>query len=529
MAEQIALLPEYLGAHLQLTLVALLIGTTISVPLGIWISRREGLAQLALGVAGVVQTIPSLALLALMVPALALLGGWTAENLGFELRSIGYLPALVALTLYSVLPVLQTTVAGIAGVDPALVEAARGVGMTDRQRLLRVELPLALPVIVAGLRTATVWVVGTATLSTPVGATSLGNYIFSGLQTRNFTAVVVGCVAAAGLAFVLDQIIRLLEAGVRERRRVRVLAASAALAGLYLLTAASFASGLRSDDGKQIAIGSKTFTEQYILSELLAGWIEREVGLEARAMQSLGSTVLFDALLSGDVDMYIDYSGTIWATIMKRTGRPESRESVLADVESFLREEHGIVLAAALGFENTYALAMRTADAKDIDSLSQLAPRAPRMEIGGDYEFFVRAEWKALVDTYGFAFRKQRSMDSSLMYQAVAAGEVDVISAFSTDGRIAAFDLKVIKDDRGVIPPYDAIVLIGPRAAREHPELVAAVKRLDSTIDERAMQQLNRRVDVDGESPGDVGKQLLESLSRPRLDSDEVQGRSSAR
>ncbi|MCP4007758.1 MAG: ABC transporter permease subunit [bacterium] len=517
MAEQLELLPGYLMAHLELSLVALLIGTSISVPLGIWITRRKSVAQGILGLVGVIQTIPSLALLALMVPALALLSGFTASELGFEIRSIGYLPAVVALTLYSILPVLQTTVAGIDGIDPSLIEAARGVGMTDRQRLRRVELPLALPVIVAGLRTATVWVVGTATLSTPVGAASLGNYIFSGLQTRNFTAVLVGCAAAAALALVLDQTIRLLESGVRLRRRPFILTSVTVLAALYALTAGSLLQGAISTSRPSIAIGSKTFTEQYILSELLVGWVENKTGLEARTVQSLGSTVLFDALLSGDIDIYVDYSGTIWATVMKGEGRPGAREDVLEEVRNYLADEHGIVLAAALGFENTYALAMRSDDAKrrGIETLSDLAPAAKQMEIGGDYEFFVRAEWKALVDTYSFEFAKNRSMDSSLMYQAVAESEVDVISAFSTDGRIAAFNLSVLRDDQAVIPPYDAIVLIGPHAAREHPELTTALARLEGTIDADAMRQLNLSVDGDGRTPTDVGRELLGRLASP--------------
>ncbi len=233
MAEQLALLPGYLTAHLQLTLVALLVGTVISVPLGISVTRHRKLELGVLGVASVIQTIPSLALLAIMVPVLAGLSALTVAVLGVELRSIGYTPALVALSLYSVLPILRNTVTGIDGVDASLIEAARGVGMTDRQQLLRVELPLAMPVIVAGLRTSAVWVVSTATLSTPIGATSLGNFIFSGLQTRNFTAVLVGCVAAAGLAILLDQLIRALEIGVRDRRRRWVGAAVAALIGLY--------------------------------------------------------------------------------------------------------------------------------------------------------------------------------------------------------------------------------------------------------------------------------------------------------
>ena len=514
MREQLALLPAYLTAHLQLSLMALLIGTALSVPLGVWITRRRRLGQLVLGVAGVIQTIPSLALLALMVPALALLGLFTASTLGFELRSIGYLPALIALTLYSMLPILQTTVAGIEGVDPALNEAARGVGMTDRQRLLRVELPLALPVIVAGVRTATVWVIGMTTLSTPVGATSLGNYIFSGLQTRNFTAVCVGSVAAALLAILLDQIARSLELGVRQRRRRRIAFAAAMLAGLYLFTAGSFVSARVGAAGPQITIGSKTFTEQYILSELIAGWVQRETGLHSRAVQSLGSTVLFDALRAGEVDVYVDYSGTIWATIMRRSGPPGSRQAVLREVEEFLRREHGVVLAAALGFENRYALAMREDQAKRlrVNTLSDLAPLSSSLEIGGDYEFFVRPEWKALREAYGFSFRNQRSMDSSLMYQATAAEEVDVISAFSTDGRIATFGLRLLEDDRVVIPPYDALVLVGSRAAREHAELVPALRELEGVLDESAMQRLNLEVDAEGRAPREVARALLARL-----------------
>jgi osmoprotectant transport system permease protein len=510
----LALLPEYLTAHLQLALVSLLLGCSASIPLGVWITRRERAAQAVLGTAGVVQTIPSLALLALMVPVLAAVGALTARTVGVELSSIGYLPAVVALTLYSVLPILQNTVAGIQGVDPALVEAARGVGMTDRQRLLRVELPLALPVIVAGIRTATVWVVGTATLSTPVGATSLGNYIFSGLQTRNFTSVLVGCIAAAALAVLLDQVIRLLQQGVQARRRAAVSFAAAVLAALYLFTAASFGWERLRGASADITIGAKTFTEQYILADFLAQYVERETGLRARSIQSLGSTVLFDALRGGEIDLYVDYSGTIWATILKREGLPGSRAEVLEDVRDALAREYDIALAAALGFENTYALAMRAdrARALGVGSATELARVSSELEIGGDYEFFARPEWAALLDAYGFRFRAERSMDSSLMYQAAQAGDVDVISAFSTDGRIAAFDLQLIRDDRAVIPPYDAIVLAGPRLVRENPEVLEELRRLDGLLDEQAMQQLNLAVDRDGRSPTDVARDLLERV-----------------
>jgi osmoprotectant transport system permease protein len=505
-----ALLPGYAAAHVELSLAALALAVAIAAPLGVAIAQRPRLAAPVLGAAGVIQTVPSLALLALMVPLFAALGVFTARAFGFELRAIGAGPALVALVLYGVLPVLQNTVAGLASVDPAAREAARAVGMTPRQSLLRVELPLALPVLVAGVRTAAVWIVGTATLSTPVGAPSLGNFIFSGLQTRRFASVWLGCVAAAALALAIDGAIRLLEAGVRTRRRALSAAAFAVLGGLVAAAVAVRGAPAGAGPAPVVTIGAKSFTEQYVLAEILAGWLGRE-GARTTTLPSLGSTVLFDALANGELDVYVDYTGTLWATVLGRSGPPGGREAVLAEVRGALAERHGVRVAAALGFENSYALAMRADRARSLGvaTMGELARVAPRLEIGADYEFLARPEWRALVEAYGLSFRTARSMDPSLMYQAAAAGEVDVISAFSTDGRIEAFDLAVLRDERGVIPPYDAVVLVGARLAREHPALVAALARLDGAIDAAAMRHLNAAVDEGGRAPADVAREWL--------------------
>jgi osmoprotectant transport system permease protein len=515
MSEQLALLPGYLTAHLQLALVALAAGAGLAIPAGVAATRRPRLGAPVLGVASVVQTIPSLALLAIMVPALAGAGAFTARTLGVELRSIGFLPAVLALTLYGLLPMLRNTVAGIEGIDPALVEAARGVGMTERQALWRVQLPLALPVIVAGLRTAAVWVVGTATLSTPVGAPSLGNYIFSGLQTRNTTAVLVGCVAAAALALALDQTIRLLEVGVRLRRRAALAIGAALLVGLYAWAALGFGAQLRGTAARPVRIGAKTFTEQYILSELLALAVRRETGRVCEVVGSLGSTVAFDALRAGELDAYVDYSGTLWANVLRREGFGAGREAVLAEVERALREQHGVGVAAALGFENAYAFAMRAARARalGVRTLGDLARVGPALEVGGDIEFFQRPEWTEIQKRYGLAFRRVRSMDASLMYQAVANGQVDVITAFSSDGRIAAHHLVLLEDELGVIPPYDALVLVSRRLQAEEPDALAALRALGGVLDEAAMQRLNLAVDRDGRAPAEVAREFLDGLT----------------
>jgi osmoprotectant transport system permease protein len=499
MAEQLALLPSYLTAHLQLSLTALSMGVLISVPLGLWVARRPRLESMVLGGAGVLQTIPGLALLALMV-------------LPF---GIGFLPAIVVLTLYSVLPILRNTVTGIATLDPALIEAARGVGMTPSQRTRLVELPLALPMIVAGIRTATVWVVGTATLATVVGATSLGNYIFAGLQTRNTAAVLMGSASAAVLALALDALVRSLEVGLQRRSRRLSLGAFGVLValGLYALGAA-VADRITDLRSPPITIGAKTFTEQYILSAILAGRIEQESGLAAHNLPSLGSTVAFDALRSGDLDLYVDYTGTIWATIMKRTGLPDDREQLTREVGEFLQREHGILMLGSLGFENTYALGMRAGHAASlgVKSISDLAPLIRDLSIAGDFEFFSRAEWKALENRYGLAPREQRTMDAALMYQAVAAGEVDIISAYSTDGRIAALDLVLLYDDKGVIPPYDAILLASPRLQATNPGVLDDLKILLGSIDAERMQSMNWSVDQEGRSPEAVAAEFLNNL-----------------
>jgi osmoprotectant transport system permease protein len=358
--------------------------------------------------------------------------------------------------------------------------------------------------------------VGTATLSTPVGATSLGNYIFSGLQTRNYTAVLVGCVACALLALLLDALVRLVDIGWSRRRRGTLGLALCALALLYAFAGITLGQDLLRARPAAIAIGAKTFTEQYILSEILAGLIRQATGLDVKVVPSLGSTVAFDALRAGEIDLYVEYSGTVWATLMKQAGNPPDRAAVATGVARFLNDGHGIAVVAALGFENAYALAMRRdrAAALGVRRIGDLAAVAPELSIGGDYEFFDRVEWQAIRERYGLAFRSRRSMDPSLMYQATSQGTVDVISAFSTDGRIAALDLVLLEDDRGAIPPYDALILASATLQARHPEVIDALRALSGSIDGDAMRRMNRAVDEEGRSPGDVAREFLAARSR---------------
>jgi osmoprotectant transport system permease protein len=491
---QLVHLPDYFASHVLLTIGAVSMACMISLPLAALALRRPAFAAPLLGIASVVQTIPGLALLALMVPLLG---------------RIGVVPALVALVLYGMLPVLRNSVTGARGVDAAVLEAARGIGMTDGQILLRVQLPLATPMIVAGVRTAAVWTVGMATLSTPVGATSLGNYIFSGLQTQNTAAVLIGCGAAAVLAIGLDGLIRLAQlAAERRDRRLAVTSLLLLVAAVGLSAAPATGQWLRPHDRPRVIVGAKTFTEQYILADLIAGQL-RAAGFDVEKREGLGSTVAFDALVTGDVDVYVDYSGTIWANHMKRSDRAVGPVELLAEMGKWLESNHGVRLLGPLGFENAYALAMprERASALGVSNLADLARRSRELEIGGDYEFFSRPEWISVRDRYGMAFREQRTFDSTLMYGAVVDGHVDVISAFSSDGRVSAFDLVVLDDPLKAFPPYDAVLLLSRNAARR-PAVVAALVPLIGSIDDTQMRGANQRVDVDGRSIAEAARGL---------------------
>ena len=509
MLEQLALLPGLLTAHLQLALVALLMGACISIPLGIAVMQAPRARTLVLSIASIIQTIPSLALLAIMVPVLATVGRFTDRWWGFSVSSIGYPPALVALCLYSILPMLRNTVTGLGGVDPALVEAALGVGMTPRQRLWRVELPLALPTIIAGMRTATIWVVGMTVLSTPVGAPSLGNYIFTGLQTRNFNAVVVGCISAAALALLLDVLVRSCEVGILGPSRRRLWGALICLVALYGYVAVSLVAG-HITGKRELRIGAKDFTEQYILAEILAITLHESTGSPVRIMSSLGSNVAFDALKDGAIDAYVDYSGTVWSTLMKRDTRHIDHASMLREAESFLKREGNADTVATLGFENTYTLAMRRKDAaaRHVTTIGDLARQSAQLRVAGDYEFFGRGEWRALQQTYGIRFREQRVMDPALMYEAIADGSVDVLTAYTTDGRLDALDLLILDDTEHVLPPYDAMLLVGANLAKND-QAIKALRTLDKAITLKAMQRMDYAVDHDHQSPGAVARDFI--------------------
>ncbi len=491
-----------LGQHVVLVFVSTAVAALVGVPIGIAAAHRPRIGGPLAAIASVVQTIPSLALFGFLLP-LPIVGG------------VGARTAVVALILYALLPVIRTTAAGLRAIEPPVLEAADAMGMTPSQRLLQVELPLALPSIIAGIRVSAVVGVGTVTIAAAIGAGGLGEYIYRGLSMVDATVILAGAIPAAALALLLDGALLAIErafASTRGRRTGR----TAAIIGLLLATTVTGLAVSRSG-GERIIVGSKNFTEQIILGELVAQTLERHTQLAVERKLNLGGTFICDrALQTGDIDVYVEYSGTALTAVFKR---PVQRDSaaVLADIRIRYADSARTMLAP-LGFNNTFAILVRTTDARTLGlrRVSQLAAVAPRWRAGFGYEFIEREDgFRGLASTYGLRFAEApRVMDLSLIYRALAGGQIDVIAGDATAGLIQALDLTMLEDDRHYFPPYDAVPVVHSATLLRHPEIGAALARLAGHVDAQAMRRMNDAVDARHRDPAAVVREFLDALDR---------------
>ncbi|WP_284124144.1 glycine betaine ABC transporter substrate-binding protein [Parerythrobacter aestuarii] len=483
-------LGDKLASHVVLAASAIALGIVVALPLAVWASRNATVSRLTLGFASLVQTIPALALLALFFPILLSLRVVFGEGL----PTLGFLPALLALALYALLPILRNAVTARDNMAPGVLEAADGVGMTPWQKLRLVEAPLAAPYVMAGIRTAAVWTIGAATLSTTIGQPSLGDPIFAGLQTQNWSLVLAGCLASAALALVTDAILGTVERGFAVRKRVLVWGGAAVAALGIIASAWSLQGPGETSDEDAVVIAAKQFSEQYILARLIGSQLER-AGYAVEYRDGLGSAVVHNAVSTGAIDISIDYTGTIWTNNLGRTDNP-GREEMYRIIKDWEAERTGTLVFGKLGFENAYGLGMRQDRAEElgVSSIADLAPVAPRLVTGGDPEWFERPEWIAVRDAYGLKFARQRNFSPTFMYNALKSGEADVISAYTSDGRIVADKLVILDDPKGALPSYDAMIMIAPGRADDE-GLMAALQPLVGAIDVELMREANLAVD----------------------------------
>ena len=505
-------LASLLGQHVMLVAVSTLVAVAVGVPLGILAARRPRVGAPIVWVANAAQTIPSLAMFGFLLP-LPLVGG------------LGARVAIVVLIVYALLPIVRTTAAGLSSVDRALVEAGTALGMTPSQLLRQVELPLALPSIVAGIRVATVIAVGTATIAAAVGAGGLGEYIFRGLAMVDATVILAGAVPAALLALAIDGSLTWVERGVRRsltagrRRPGRTLAtAGAAVVVVAGIAAAAAALLIRNDEAGVVRIGSKNFTEQILLGEIVAQVIESSTSLRVERRLNLGGTFICDrALRAGDIDAYVEYSGTAHAAIFHQPSDSDPGR-VLERVRE-LYAGVGLALLEPLGFENTFAILIRGADARrlSLSTIEDAVPHAGTWRAGFGYEFLQRQDgFPGLAGRYGLRFATApRAMDLSLIYRALADGQVDLVAGDATSGLIEAYDLMMLRDNRRYFPPYDAAIVARSAALLAHPELRAALASLAGRISIDDMRRMNHAVDANRRDAADVAREFVRGLKRP--------------
>lgn len=494
--------------HIVLVFLSTGLAVGLGIPLGILLTRVRSLRTPVLGFANVMQTVPSLALFGLLIP-IPFIGG------------IGARTAVIALALYALLPVIRNTVTGILGIDPKITEAATAMGMTDRQRLTRVELPLAMPVMLTGIRVAVVISVGVATVAAAVGAGGLGTYIFRGLRQNDNNLLLAGALASALLAllcdFALGQIEKSYAIGERQaagRRKLiggLVAAAFALVIGLSFLSAPTTLSSTSDETpaaGKPVVVGSKDFTESVILAEILSQMLERQ-GITVQRQFELGGNIPHDSLLSGQIDVYPEYTGTAFTAILKHPPMTDP-QAVYDRTKTEYADKFGLTVSPPLGFANDFAILVRgdVARKNNLKTISDAVPLAQNWQAGFGQDFMSRADgYPGFVKAYGFRFARQpREMDLSLTYRALASGELDLIAGNSTDGLISALDLFQLEDDRHYFPPYQA-VFIARRDANE--TLREVFEKLKNAISTEEMRKLNYEVDGNKKSPNEAASMWL--------------------
>ena len=488
--------------HILLVALSTAIAVTIGVPLAIFATRRPRLAAPLVGVANIVQTIPSLAMFGFLLPV-PLIGG------------VGARAALAVLTLYGLLPIVRSTIVGIAGIDPSIRLAGLAMGMTPRQLLRQIELPLALPSIVAGVRVAAVVGVGSATIAAAIGAGGLGQYIYRGLSMVDSTVILAGAIPAALLALIVDGSLLWLERRLSARRRVRsrraVVAAAASLAVVVLGGSALWAT--RSPGA--IVVGSKNFTEQLILGEILAQAIERATGLTVQRRLNLGGTLICDrALITGDIDVYVEYTGTALTAIFHQPAANDPK--TVTDTVRDLYSRSGRTLLPPLGYDNTFAILVRGDEARSrgLRTIDDAARVAPQWRAGFGYEFLERPDgYAGLAKTYGLTFRSPpQVMDLTLSYRALASGQVDLIAGDATAGLIKGLDLVQLEDNRRYFPPYDAAPVARAETLLRYPQVRKALEGLAGRITADDMREMNYAADALKQNPGDIAKRFIERL-----------------
>ncbi|MBA2173993.1 ABC transporter permease/substrate-binding protein [Halobacillus locisalis] len=489
------LLVETLWEHFQISIIALVIATLISVPLGLLLTRSQRVAEPIIGVTAVLQTIPSLAVLAFLIPFVG----------------IGETPAIIALTAYGLLPILRNTYTGIKEVDPALKEAATGMGMNSFRRLSKIELPLAMPVIMAGIRTSMVLIVGTTTIAALIGAGGLGEIILLGLDRGGDpNLILLGAIPAALLAIILDIILRLFErtsakSGFRSLVSLLVI-------GVLIAVGPLLFSQEREND---LVLGAKLGSEPAILINMYKLLIEEETDLQVGLEPNFGKTdFVFSALQQGSIDIYPEFTGTALVALLEQQANSNEPQEVYQQAAEGMSETYDMAFLQPMQFNNTYAVAttQELAERYNLETIGDLQPVQDQLTAGFTLEFKDRQDgYQGMKELYNLNLGEVKTMDPGVRQTAITTGEVDIIDAYATAGYMVDLNLKVLEDPKNLFPPYQGAPLMRQETLDRYPEIEDVLNQLGGKITGDQMREMNYQVDFEDRSPREVAKEYLVS------------------
>ena len=483
--------------HILISLLAISIASVLGVILGIIISEYRKFSGLILGTVNILYTIPSIALLGFFI----------------TITGVGNTTALIALIIYALLPIIRSTYTGIITINPLIIEASEGMGSTKLQQLFKVKLPLALPVLMSGIRNMVTMTIALAGIASFVGAGGLGVAIYRGITTNNSAMTFLGSLLIAILALVFDFILGLIEKRLTNHKRIKYkINLKVIILGLFIVIFGAYFS-LNSKKNKTINIATKPMTEGYILGQMLTELIEQDTDLKVNITNGVGggTSNIHPAIVKGEFDLYPEYTGTSWEAVLKKEGSYD--ESKFDELQKEYKEKYNLEYVNLYGFNNTYGLAVNKDIAKkyNLKTYSDLAKVSNNLIFGAEYDFFEREDgYKELQKVYNMNFKKQIDMDIGLKYQAMKDKKIDVMVIFTTDGQLAISDVVVLEDDKKMYPSYRAGTVIRSEILSEYPELKPVLEKLNNILDDKTMADLNYQVESKGKKPEDVAREYLQ-------------------
>lgn len=486
-----------LWQHIEISLLAIIIAIIIGGVTGILISEYQRAAKPTLGVINFLYTVPSISMLGFLIP----------------FSGVGNLTAVIALTVYALLPMVRSTHTGISNVDKNIVEAATGMGSTKTQILFKIKLPLAMPVIISGIRNMVTMTISLAGIASFIGAGGLGVAIYRGITTNNTAMTMVGSLLIALLALAFDFVLGFAEKRMSKRNK-SAKTANKIMAALALLLAAVivFLSVSPGAERKTVKIATKPMTEQYILGEMLDIMIEQDTDLNVEITQGVGggTSNIQPAMENGEFDIYPEYTGTAWNMVLKNDGL--YNENMFSTLQEEYNSSLNMSWVGMYGFNNTYGLAVRKeiADKYNLKTYSDLRSVSDLLVFGAEYDFFDREDgYDALCKEYGLSFKKTMDMDIGLKYQAINQGKIDVMNIFTIDGQLSASDITVLQDDKGFYPSYMCGNVVRNEILESYPQIKDVLYKLSNTITDSEMAQMNYQVETLGKEPRAVATEFL--------------------